>query len=98
VGISRYKLIPGYVDINSFDHIGVGQYAFLPTMAMPITKSELIHLQPGLHVIDVAARANGSMPVKIYQGVLTIQLLRFRNGANFGDMTPINVTFINTNG
>ncbi|CAF4292883.1 unnamed protein product, partial [Rotaria sordida] len=94
----RYKSIPGYTDIHSFDHIGVGQYAFFTTIATTITKTELIYLQPGLHVIDVAARAEGTMPVHIYQGVLTIELVRFRNGANVGEMTPINVTSINSNG
>ncbi|CAF3574821.1 unnamed protein product, partial [Rotaria sp. Silwood2] len=58
----RYKSIPGYTEIHSFDHIGAGQYAFFTSIATTITKSELIYLQPGTHVIDVAARAIGQTP------------------------------------
>ncbi|CAF1515070.1 unnamed protein product, partial [Rotaria sordida] len=90
----RYKSIPGYTDIHSFDHIGVGQYAFFTTIATTITKTELIYLQPGLHVIDVAARAVGKMPVYIYYGVLTIKLIEFNDAASIGGMVPINVTSI----
>ncbi|CAF2104449.1 unnamed protein product [Rotaria magnacalcarata] len=91
----RYKLIPGYTEVHTFDHIGAGQYAFFSAIATTIRKSELIYLQPGLHVVDVAARAIGNMPVRIYFGVLTIELVEFNDAASIGGMVPMNVTSIN---
>lgn len=93
----RYNSIPGFTDVHMFDHIGVGQYAFFAPMAMAITKSEWIYLQPGLHVIDAVVRAIGEMPVHIYYGVLSIELIEFKMEANIGDMIPINVTLLNPN-
>ncbi|CAF3831844.1 unnamed protein product, partial [Rotaria sp. Silwood1] len=90
----RYTSIPGFTKIHDFDHIGVGQYAFFTSIATAITKSELIYLQPGIHVIDVAARAIGNMPVNIYFGVLTIELIQYDNGVNIGELIPINTTLI----
>ncbi|CAF1043981.1 unnamed protein product [Rotaria magnacalcarata] len=90
----RYKLIPGYTEVHSVDHIGVGHYHFVTPMAPAIRKSEFIYLQPGLHVIDVAVRAVGTMPVYIYYGVLTIELIEFNDAASIGGMVPINVTSI----
>jgi hypothetical protein len=55
-------------------------------------------LIPGLNIIDVAVRGKGAMPIHIYQGVLTIELVRFHKGANIGDMAPVNVTSTNSNG
>ncbi|CAF2926096.1 unnamed protein product [Rotaria sp. Silwood2] len=76
----RYKSIPGHADVHSVDHIGVGQYAFSTAIATAITKSELIYLSPGLHVIDAAIRAIGNMPINIYYGVLTIELVQYSQG------------------
>jgi hypothetical protein len=95
---SRYKLIPGYTDVHSFDHIGVGQYAFYTSISTAITKSELIYLQPGLNIIDAVVRGTGAVPIHIYQGVLTIELVHFRKGANIGEIKPVHVTPINPNG
>ncbi|CAF3350881.1 unnamed protein product [Rotaria socialis] len=90
----RYKAIPGYTAVDAFDHIGVGHYHFATPTAPAIRKSEIIYLQPGLHVIDVAVRAVGRMPVYIYYGVLTIELIEFNDAASIGGMVPINVTSI----
>ena len=95
--LDRYKSIPGYTDVHGFDHIGVGHY-YHSSVATLITKSELVYLLPGLHLIDVAVRAIGAMPVNIYFGVLTIELVQYENGANIGDITPINGTLIRSNG
>ncbi|CAF4568887.1 unnamed protein product, partial [Rotaria socialis] len=69
-------------------------YHFATPIATAIRKSEFIYLQPGLHVIDVAARAVGKMPVYFYHGVLTIELIEFNHAASIGRMVPINVTSI----
>lgn len=57
--------------------------------------SEVIYLGVGLHVIDVAVRAEGSMPFHINYGTLTIEVIEYESGVDLGDLKPVNVTAIN---
>ena len=59
--------------------------------------TDIIYLNPGLHVIDVGVRGMGAFPSYVRAGVLSIELIQFDRHANIG-MTPVNVTLTSSNG
>ena len=98
----RYKYNAGYSGNDLSDHLGgFVWYANSPT-TIPCTFSEIVYLNPGMHVMDVGVRGGvsaqtGAFPLKVHGGVLTIELVRYDRSANIG-MQPISATLPSSTG
>ncbi|CAF0862638.1 unnamed protein product [Adineta steineri] len=88
---NRYQYITGYSNNDGLDYTG-GFYGH--TYSLAVTQcsfSDIIYLNPGLHVVDVVARsgyAAGAFPIILRNGALTIELVEYDLYADIG-MKPI---------
>ncbi|CAF1467348.1 unnamed protein product [Adineta steineri] len=84
---NRYQYITGYSNNDGLDYVG-GFYWYNNSPAlMQCSFSDIIYLNPGLHVIDVAVRgghAYGAFPTYIVGGALTIELVEYDLHADTG--------------
>ncbi|CAF0838722.1 unnamed protein product [Adineta steineri] len=96
---NRYQYNTGYSENDSLDYIG-GLYWFVNTPTVTqCSFSDIIYLNPGLHVVDVGVRgghARGAFPTYVVGGALTIELAEYDLHADVG-MKPINAKPIDAN-
>ncbi|CAF0909090.1 unnamed protein product [Adineta steineri] len=91
---NRYQYIAGYSSNEGIDYIdGFYWHATSPTM-IQCSFSDIIYLNPGLHVIDVAVRGgiddvHGAFPTYVHYGALTIELVEYDLNADIG-IKPVN--------
>ncbi|CAF3044765.1 unnamed protein product [Rotaria sp. Silwood2] len=82
-------------DGNVLDILGAGHYYIDAHIAFKLLKSEVLYLEPGLHVIDVAVRGKGAMPIVVMGGVLTIETFQYDGTADLGGVRLMNVSALN---
>ncbi|UJR06616.1 hypothetical protein I4U23_010900 [Adineta vaga] len=92
----RYKYIGEYPDNDGNDYLGGLYWHSNSVSVITCSFSDIIYLNPGLHVVDVSVRGglgdSGAFPTYVHGGVLTVEMIEYDQYADIG-LTPMNATF-----
>ncbi|CAF1003140.1 unnamed protein product [Adineta steineri] len=90
---NRYQYNTGYSSNDHIDYFGGFYWYTSSPTKIDCSFSDIIYLNPGLHIIDVAVRGglgkNGAFPTYAQYGALTIELVEYDLHADIG-IKPIN--------
>ncbi|CAF0908815.1 unnamed protein product [Adineta steineri] len=86
---NRYQYSSGYTSNDHIDQVGGFYWHNTSPAVAQCSFSDIIYLNPGLHVIDVAVREGVGLPVYVKGGVLTIELVEYDLNADIG-IKPVN--------
>ncbi|CAF0875828.1 unnamed protein product [Adineta steineri] len=89
---NRYQYNAGYSSNDHIDNIGGVYWLNNSPLITQCSFSDIIYLNPGLHVVDVAVRGtldSRAFPTQVFGGALTIELVGYDLNAVIG-MKPIN--------
>ncbi|CAF3795439.1 unnamed protein product [Adineta steineri] len=89
---NRYQYNAGYSSNDHIDNIGGVYWLNNSPLITQCSFSDIIYLNPGLHVVDVAVRGtldSRAFPTQVFGGALTIELVGYDLNADIG-MKPIN--------
>ncbi|CAF1549078.1 unnamed protein product [Adineta ricciae] len=92
---NRYQYIGEYQENHNNDHLGGFFWFSNSPSVIACSFSDMIYLNPGLHVFDVGTRGGylvGTFPTYVQAGVLTVEMIEYDQYADIG-IKPMNTTF-----